>query len=527
MRAGSGRRASLAWEVTVLAILTAVITAVIAGLLTLGLTRSVIRDTAQGTLARIADATAARVEDAGRPGVQSRLVRVLGALGIQAASLGPDGVTGSTSGLARELLTGSVESQLRAGRAVSSRVVLDGTVILVEGRPTAQGGILLVQRRSDATAFGDRIVRRAVLAIGLAAIIVIAIGVLASRRISGPLHRTASAARLLAAGRREVAVPVEGPTEVAEVAAALNALSSSLTRSESRQREFLMSVSHDLRTPLTGIRGYAESLADGLVPVEDLPRVGQVLAGEAARMERFVGDLLDLARLGADRPTLDIASVDLVRVGEEVAAVWGPRCEAVGVRWVYTPRVATAPARTDPMRLRQLLDGLLENALRLTPAGHAIALVLRPGPPMEAGPEWEGRARAGDTAPATPGAAPATPGAASGIRDAVSVTPGRAQARSWVVEVRDGGPGLTDDDLLHAFEPSVLYERYRGVRAVGTGLGLAIVGRLASVLGVRVIPGHAPEGGACFTVVVPQEPGGVASGPLDSPAGAGAEPGVT
>ena len=69
-----------------------------------------------------------------------------------------------------------------------------------------------------------------------------------------------------------------------------------------------------------------------------------------------------------------------------------------------------------------------------------------------------------------------------------------------VIEVRDSGPGLTDDDLSVAFEPSALHERYRGVRPVGTGLGLAIVGRLGTLLGGSVEAGHAAEGGARFTV---------------------------
>ena len=72
-----------------------------------------------------------------------------------------------------------------------------------------------------------------------------------------------------------------------------------------------------------------------------------------------------------------------------------------------------------------------------------------------------------------------------------------------VVEVRDGGPGLTEADLAVAFERSVLHERYRGVRQVGTGLGLAIVGRLVARLGGNAEAGHAPEGGARFTVRLP------------------------
>ncbi|MEO7448358.1 MAG: ATP-binding protein, partial [Humibacillus sp.] len=80
---------------------------------------------------------------------------------------------------------------------------------------------------------------------------------------------------------------------------------------------------------------------------------------------------------------------------------------------------------------------------------------------------------------------------------------GAAVGVGVVVEVRDGGPGLTDVDLPVAFEPSVLHERYRGLRPVGTGLGLAIVGRLAAVLGGTVEAGHAAEGGARFTLTLP------------------------
>jgi len=78
-----------------------------------------------------------------------------------------------------------------------------------------------------------------------------------------------------------------------------------------------------------------------------------------------------------------------------------------------------------------------------------------------------------------------------------------ASGQLIVVEVRDAGPGLTDADLAVAFERSVLYERYRGVRKVGTGLGLAIVHGLVARLGGSVEAGHAAEGGARFTVRLP------------------------
>jgi two-component system sensor histidine kinase BaeS len=76
------------------------------------------------------------------------------------------------------------------------------------------------------------------------------------------------------------------------------------------------------------------------------------------------------------------------------------------------------------------------------------------------------------------------------------------------VQVRDGGPGLTDDDCAVAFDRSALYERYRGVRKVGTGVGLALVAGLARRLGGRAEAGRAPEGGACFSVNLPWAGGG-------------------
>jgi signal transduction histidine kinase len=460
----AARRGSLSGRITLLAVGIAVLTALLAGLLAVGLTRSSTEDAARRTLALIADAAATRADasDASRA-AQTRAVRALGTLGVEAASVTRRGVVVATSPLARAALAPARRSALLSGQPVSARDDIGGTLVLAEGRPTDAGGILLVQRRSDATADSDRLVRRVVLALAIAAVVAIGVSAAVARRLSRPLRNTADAAHALAAGRRDVAVPVEGPEEVAEVASALNALSASLSRSEGRQRDFLLSVSHDLRTPLTGISGYAESLASGVVPPEEAARVGGVVLGESKRLERLVGDLLDQARLRAEGPSVEPRPTDLVTLGHEVEAVWSKRCAAVGIPFTYAPAVRSAPVSTDPARLRQLVDGLLENALRVTPAGRPVVVEVRTD---------------------------AAPGGAGG-------------ARVHVVEVRDGGPGLADEDIPVAFEPSVLHDRYRGLRPVGTGLGLAIVGRLATLLGGTVEAGHAPEGGARFTLRLP------------------------
>ena len=114
---------------------------------------------------------------------------------------------------------------------------------------------------------------------------------------------------------------------------------------------------------------------------------------------------------------------------------------------------------TDPTRVRQIIDGLAENALRVTPSGRPIV--------FSVGSNWQ----------------------------------------EAVLQVRDGGPGLTEDDCRVAFDRSALYDRYRGVRRVGTGVGLALVAGLTARLGGRASAGRSPEGGACFTITLPVRPG--------------------
>jgi two-component system sensor histidine kinase BaeS len=316
---------------------------------------------------------------------------------------------------------------------------------------------VLVQRRADALAVGQQALRRVLLALLVAVAIAVLVGLAVAWRLARPLRRTADAARALASGRRDVSVRPEGPAEVADVADAMNMLTGALRHSEARQREFLMSISHDLRTPLTAISGYAESLADGVVPPEQAQRVGEIMLGESQRLSRLVADLLDLARLDAQEFRVDLAVIDVAETVEAAGAVWASRCAAEGVRFAVERHAAPALATADPSRLRQALDGLLENALRVTPSGAPIVLAVRHE------------------------------------RDAY----GRVLV---VAEVRDGGPGLSDADLVVAFDRSALYDRYRGVRRVGTGLGLAIVHGLVSRIGGTIEAGHASEGGARFTI---------------------------
>lgn len=455
------RRGSLARRMSLLAAAAALITAAVAGGLSVNLIHSATQQDARRQLGKLANVAQSAADDSPRAGSgQLRAVRTLGVLRIDYASISAAGQITADDALARAAIQRINIPHLLAGASISTTMNVRRQSVLIEGRRTNAGAIVLVQRRVDALAVGQRAIQRLLLALAIAVALAVALALVMAWRLARPLRRTAEAAHALAGGRRDVIVVPEGPAEVAAVGAALNALASGLAHSEARQREFLLSVSHDLRTPLTAISGYAESLADGMIAAESVPQVGAVMLAEAQRLGRLVADLLDLARLDAAEFRVDLVDVDVAHLARAAAQVWASRCAAVGVNFHLECPPPPLMARTDPSRLRQVLDGLLDNALRMTPAGAPIVLAV-------------GR----ETHPARPGVV--------------------------LAEVRDGGPGLSDADLLVAFDRSALYNRYRGVRQVGTGLGLAIVHGLVTRLGGTVEAGHSPEGGARFTVRLP------------------------
>jgi two-component system sensor histidine kinase BaeS len=384
--------------------------------------------------------------------------RLGGADGVQLAVIGPDG---TVAGTAVPAVDTASKAALLAGRTVATDGLLGGQDVLLVGRPSVGGGAIVLTEPYAVVTRDTRQVHRNVLLPLLVGMLGAALaGALLARRIARPLGSAARVAHRLADGERGVPAPVDGPRETAEIGRALNSLDEALARSENRQRDFLLSVSHELRTPLTALQGYADALADGLIEPERLPEVGGVLAEETRRLDRFLTDLLDLARLEAEEFRLDPAPADLSVLVAEAVAFWRGPCERSGVALGFErPEPSEPPVvvHTDAFRVRQLLDGLTTNALRATPAGAPLVLAVHA--------TADGGAR---------------------------------------LQVRDGGPGLTEDDVAVAFESGALHQRYRGTRPVGSGLGLAIAHRLAGRLGGSIVAtGHGPEGGACFTVTLP------------------------
>lgn len=422
----------------------AVVSALLAGVLLAPLLAGAREEAVRAPLARQAELLARL------PRLRStsdRLDRVTEVSGLTLGVVTAGGVSGAAAAL-----TPQEVARLRAGRSVSTSGELDGVPVLVEARPSrGAGAVVLAADVASADAALTAVRRRVLLALGLGSLVAIGLAGWLARRLSAPLTQAATAARRLAAGERGVELPTSGPAEVVAVAEALGQLDAALATSEERQRRFLLSVSHELRTPLTAVRGYAEGLADGTVPPEDARQVGATLVGEADRLEGYVADLLALARMEADDFRIAVADVDLATLVSAAAETWQSRARGSGIS--VTVQAAPVVVRADGVRLRQVLDALLDNALRVTPRGGAVVL--------------EARA-------------------------------------DGVAEVRDSGPGLAPEDLAVAFEPGVLHERYRGTRpSGGQGLGLAIAAGLVRRMGGTIEAGIAPEGGAAFTISLP------------------------
>ena len=272
-----------------------------------------------------------------------------------------------------------------------------------------------------------------------------------SRRIAEPLEALATAADEVAAGHYDVAVPhhTGGGTEVERLAARFDEMTSRLAESEQLSRNFLMSVSHELRTPLTAIRGHVAALREGVLDDEaSQERSLEVISEEAVRLERLVGDVLDLAKLDARRFALLREEVDMRALCERAYATFAEEARSRGVEYDLELD-GGAVLVTDGDRVLQIVTNLLANALHWTPEGGRVDLGLV---------------------------------AANG-----EVT----------VAVEDTGPGIAPQEAERIFRP------FWSGDGGGTGLGLTISRQLALALGGRLELHSEPGHGSRFVLVLP------------------------
>ncbi|GGV73721.1 two-component sensor histidine kinase [Streptomyces gelaticus] len=320
--------------------------------------------------------------------------------------------------------------------------------------------------------------------------------VLAGSRLVRPLHALTGAAQRMRDGEDSAPVLVSDDNEIGRLAAAFNDMADHRARLEAQRKDMVSDVAHELRTPLSNIRGWLEAAQDGLA--EPDPAFIASLHTEAVQLQHIIDDLQDLAAADAGALRLHPEPVRIEDVLAQVAAAHQARAETAGVALSALPAAADAPSPVlwaDPVRLRQAIGNLVSNAVRHTPSGGQV------------------------TVRAYGAGAPADEAAADG---------------EVVVEVADTGSGISAENLPHVFDRFWRAEKSRSRRTGGSGLGLAIVRKLVEAHGGSVGAVSVEGQGSVFTLRLPAGPAGQAgpqgpTGPAKSrpqPAGDGAPNGA-
>lgn len=298
-------------------------------------------------------------------------------------------------------------------------------------------------------------------AAAIAMVVALALSVIVARQIAGPLQKMAQVSHGIAQGDYSQSAPLSGPDEVRELGQSINAMAQQVQAGQQAQRDFLANVSHELKTPLTSIQGFAQAIQDGAAnSAEAVQRSATIIYEEAERMRRLVADLLELARWDASPHTLNRVALDLRLLLTSVTERFTPRARERGLtlRLEFTNELPAM--RGDADRLAQVFTNLVDNALKHSAAGGIVAV------------------------------------AAGGTPEGAQIT------------VTDNGAGIPREDLTRIFERfyQVDKSRARGgeyAAGGGVGLGLAITKEIVEAhhgtLSVESVVGM----GSRFTVRLP------------------------
>ncbi len=303
------------------------------------------------------------------------------------------------------------------------------------------------------------------IAAGLAvALLAAGLGVLLVRSISRSLSEMSRAASRISRGDYAVQVPARGQDEVAALGRAFNQMAEGMVGVERLRRELVTNVSHDLRTPLTVIRGYLEGLHSGEIADRRSAEMAfEAMHGEVNRLLRLVDDLRQVASLDAGAPQLKRCPTPVADLARDAPVRIEPVAAAKGVILANEVPLDLPPVSLDPERMGQALLNLLENGVRHTPTGGTITL-------------RAGRAR----------------------------YPRGPREHLWLT-VQDTGEDIPAEHLPHVFERFYRADPSRTPSEGGAGLGLSIAHSIVEAHGGRLtaqshgIPGR----GACFTLYLP------------------------
>lgn len=391
-----------------------------------------------------------------------RLLTAAGGSELSFAAISPNGDS-LTNGAIFDRLNINL-ADIRAGETYSYETP-DGEIVVLAGTELAVRNVDLVfvaalARDTPVVRISDRFGSLVLIFIGMLVVSALVARFLADSTLRR-LEPLANASRSLAAGDLTTRVPDLGDPELRDLVDAFNEMAEELGESRVREREFLLGVGHDLRTPLTTIAGYSEALETGEVDDEEIRRIGNILGVQSRQLSRLIEDITLLARLEQPEFDLRFESVDLAAHISEVAGSFSRRAEELNLN-LEIEAAPTKPINTDPDRVAQIAHNLVQNAFRFTPATGTVTV------------------RVGES------------------------------DRGVKLEVEDTGSGINAADLPHIFDRHFAAGQ-RHVRNEGTGLGLSIVRGLAERLGGSVSAESEKGSGTNITVLIPNSDRSAAS----------------
>jgi signal transduction histidine kinase len=314
----------------------------------------------------------------------------------------------------------------------------------VQGKPI---GYLVITSYSLATRLG--FARAILFPIGLIsfilALFMAVVSILLVRRFVNPLADVIYAARQVANGNLQTRIPMKGPQDLRSLSESFNEMASSLERSDRERRDMLADIAHELRTPLSVIRGRLEGIVDGIYP-ENGPQVSMALE-QTYLLQRLVDDLRLLTLVETRQLPFDQRNVHIGDVIERVLEMFSAEAQEKNISLSFPEKEGNLSAFVDPQRFEQVMSNLIGNSLRYVPEGGRV---------------WV-------TANETP----------EGLR----------------VTVNDTGPGIPEEDLPYVFDRFWRKEKSRSRVFGGTGLGLAIAKQLVEAQDGWIEAKNLPEGG--------------------------------
>ena len=389
------------------------------------------------------------------PSTVKYLLNDLDSLGLSYSLVTEKGIV--ASGLRAPRVDSQLVFQLAAGGSVSGEIASEGVEFFVEGRPILGGrGLIIFQEKINGSIFLNELNEGLILILFIGVIISLVIAIAASRQIAKPLHELETFAKDLTKGKKGLTAYYKGVKEVENLLLSLNNLSVALKDEELQQKKFLLSVTHELKTPLTSILAYSKALEDGIIEQNDYNKTFSILRIESLKLESYVKDIIDLAKYRARRFNIDPSYFLIEGIFNELNNVWLSKLEDLYPeenRLLSFPDFQDINIFSDRQRVLQILDLLIDNSFK----------------------------------------------AGSTITELNSYT----TPSSIYLRVIDNGNGLSDEDLKLLFDDSAIYDKYRKEKRVGSGIGLALAKEIVDALQGNIHARPNSPQGAIFEIEIP------------------------